>query len=137
MPRKSLEAKVAGAIAPDGTQAAPVAPPEWLEADAATVWHETLRDVPLEHLRAADLQLLPSFCRLVVYERKLWTIHQEREAKKDPIDTDLMDEIRNTSKACYMLATKMRLVASANSRIETGSNRRRTLERGSRPWLAS
>lgn len=133
MPRESEDAKVIAGISP-GPNVGPVEPPRWLEADAQVIWRETIRDVPLGHLRAADYQLLPTFCRLIAYERKLWVIAAAQRAAGQ-VDPALMKEIRETTGAALAAATKMRLVASSNSRIETGTNRR-TLNRNSRPWLS-
>jgi hypothetical protein len=119
-------AKVIAAL--DPVDAAGHEPPADLSPAAAALWRDAVADIPAGHLRGADRQTLRSYVRLKVIEEQL---HAEYERAPS---TELRKELREHARACSMLATKCRLVSSANSRIDQGTNRR-TLDRKSRAWL--
>jgi hypothetical protein len=131
MPRKSVESKI---LAHLGHDVGPPPPPAHLSAAERDVWIAALTDVPAGHLRAADLQLLVEYCRSIAELERMWA----RVAKmRDGDERDLqLERVQKLQNAAARLATKVRLCASANSRIETGSNKR-NLDRKVKPWLAS
>ncbi len=145
MPRRSAAA-LAVTAAPD-LVSGPAEPPADMPEAEAEKWRDLVKDLPSGHLRSADLVLLRSLCRNLVREDALWARHAEYEelatdeaaraedrifaVKAAPA---VMEEILKLQRSSQTYASKLRLCASANTRIETGSNRRHLPPSGNKPW---
>lgn len=115
MPRQSAEATSAAMFRAGGRHPEP---PKGMPKAAAELWREIVEARALDYFRPGSLQLLESFCRLTIVQRK-----QLRVVERDPADDAALGRVTKTSAALATLATKLRLSIQA----ETG---RHGLERG-------